>query len=254
MSRTAPYITPSKLLGKSAILPIECKYAFICYTPMPLAFAQYEFDNIQHTSDRYFIHSHNSHVAFCQYEGENFVVVSEVYGGPMSVTTIEELHFYGIRNIIGIGFVGSFYEGLKTGTKIVATRALVEPGTTPHYCITDGLYALPISFETKTNLTNVTVWTTNALYREYAPDVVHAKEMRCEVVNMDTSHLYAATRFLNMRCAYYAVVTDVLKENKSNEWHNDLMQAVTATSKSGPNLVGDAQKELIEYVLELHLG
>lgn len=104
-----PYITPKKLLGNHA-LPIKCVIAFICYCPMPSAFDRYDL-NIE-KKERYFLHTHNNHVRFCHANGSDFVVIAEVYGGPISTTTVEELHHYGVSTIIGIGFVGSLYERL----------------------------------------------------------------------------------------------------------------------------------------------
>jgi len=51
----------------------------------------------------------------------------------VSVTTVEELKYYGIKTIIGLGFVGSFNQSLTTGVAIVADKGLIEMGTTSHY-------------------------------------------------------------------------------------------------------------------------
>ena len=73
-------------------------------------------------------------------------------------------------------------------------------------------------FRSHTNL--VTIWTTNAIYREYKHDVDFAKDMGCQVVNMDTSHLFASCKMLNMMYGYFATVSDLMTDE--SEWKNDL--------------------------------
>lgn len=235
-----PKITPAKLLGNRS-LPVKCEAAFICYCPMPSIFEQYDM-NIT-LQDRYFIHSHNSHVKICKYNNVNFIVVAEVYGGPMSVTTVEELKYYNIQKIIGLGFVGALKPELNIGTEIVADKALIEMGTTPHY---HNIMDHHVESSMKLNLDiiqNVCVWTTNALYREYSCDIRFVLEMGCSVVNMDTSHLYAACKMLDIPCEYYAIVSDILDIKDS--WDNSLTEAIN----NDESVVIKQQSSLISRIL-----
>lgn len=266
-----PYITPKKLLGDQR-LPIDCKVAIVCYTPMPLIFKQYEIPKSEYkypTSDRYFIHTHNDHILFCQYKDIFFVVASEVYSGGISATTAEELHFYGIEKIIGLGFVGSFDKNFPIATKIYAEKALIERGTTLDYLeightdlsfMKDGPYVYPINKISTNNIIDIkpaTIWTHNSLYREYPRDVKRAIENECNVVNMDTAHLFAVCKLLNVSCSYYAVVTDVLVDgSKENEWENHLTSLVSNKKVKDDNKeketlppVFKSQNELINYIL-----
>lgn len=238
-----PYISPEKLLGAS-VLPMKCEFAFICYCPMPEIFNKYKMDVL--VKHRCFIHSHNCHVMFCKFNEKNFVVVAEVYGGPVSVTTVEELAFYGINKIIGIGFVGSLIKSIKIGDKIYGESAFIEAGTTPHYHKSGDIYTYPTGLNIirdEMNIRRECIWTTNALYREYPDDVDKAKNMLCTVVNMDTSHFYAACSFMNIGCEYYAVVSDHINE----EWNNELTSAVNVTDTTNP--VINAQTDLISTIL-----
>jgi purine-nucleoside phosphorylase len=259
-----PKITPEKLLGKR-FLPVACKTAFICYCPMPPIFEKYDV-NIR-LEGRYFIHSHNSHVKICNYNNINFIVIAEVYGGPVSVTTVEELKYYGIQQIIGIGFVGALKPQFNVGNSIVAEKALIEMGTTPHYhninlFISKDLYVEPSMKLGLSNVQNVCVWTTNTLYREYSAEIIMALTMGCSVVNMDTSHLYAACKMLNIACEYYATVSDIIEisehldphdphdfddillESKTS-WNNSLTEAVN----NGESIVIKQQTLLITMIL-----
>lgn len=222
----SPYITPSKLLSTN-VLPFDgVKTAFVCFCPMPSAFNKYKL-NVE-INTRLFLHVHNMHVIFCQYETNKFIVVTEVYGGPVGVTIVEELKHYGIDKIIGIGFVGSFDPAIKTGSIVDAEKALIEHGTTPHYLSTDTEYTFPtLKIElSQLNTNKVCIWTTNALYREFRSDIIKARNKQCSVVNMDTSHLYAACELLNIPCQYFAVVSDVLDLDGVENWSNDLTDAI----------------------------
>lgn len=242
-----PYITPRKLLG-NIMLPIKCKLAFICYCPMPVFFDKYRQDIT--LTGRYFIHTHNSHIMLCNYSGLEFIVIAEVYGGPVSVTTVEELKYYGIDIIIGIGFVGSLTTELSTGTIIVADQALIENGTTPHYVNLEDndLYTKPTLQLGIDDISDEYVWTTNALYREYKEDIKHAIDLGCSVVNMDTSHLYAACKMLAIKCEYYAVVSDETVETDNGVWDNDLIDAANNNNNNTSHVI-EAQSKMIYLIL-----
>lgn len=125
---------------------------------------------------------------------------------------------------------------------------MTEPGTTPHYSKEE--YILPgVMLQLSTSdITPVCVWTSNALYREYPENIRAAKIKGCLVVNMDTSHLYAACNDLGIMCEYYAVVSDVLNDGSKDETKqavNDLWGAVTDMSSH----VITSQATLISQIL-----
>lgn len=205
-----PHLTPKKFCnGKK--LPIPVINAIVCYCPMPKFFDEYKIIKLD-KQIRYFIHVHNKHVIICQYNGTKFLVISEVYGGPVGSTVLEELNFYGIENIVGLGFVGSFSDDLKIGSIIVANDALSESGTTFIYNkneIIDRKFSLFLK-----NIYSTRIWTSNVLYREYISDIEGAKSKNCSVVNLETSHFYAVCNFLNIKSEYYAIVTNNINNNQ----------------------------------------
>jgi uridine phosphorylase len=235
-----PYITPGKLLaGKS--LPIKCDIAIICLCPMPTYFEQFKSD-IQ-TDERLFVHLHPYHIMFCRHNNINFIVCAEIYGGPVCVSIVEELNYYGVKCILGLGFVGSFDKQFTTGNIIQVVKALSEPGTTPHYDkseFIDGDDKIIELFKKDSRINSVIVWTTNAIYREYKPDIEYAKRLGCNVVNMDTSHLFASCKLLNITYGYFATVSDLMINE--SDWNNDLTNSIENGSQS--------QKILIDIILE----
>jgi len=240
-----PLITPKKLLGEKT-LPIKCDVAFICFCPTPKAFSECEIPIP--LKERYFIHSNNSNVLFCEYNKQKFIVISEVYGGPVGVTTVEELHYYGVKKIIALGFVGSLDSKIPCGTMIRAKDSFNEIGTTPHYLNHESKFSYPTGKSIfrddieSINMKDVTVWTTNALYREYSHQVLQMKELGCQVVNMDTSHFFASTDLLKIESEYFAIVSDVLDE----AWENELKEAIEDEKTSK---VSSSQDILIQRIL-----
>ncbi len=213
------YITPQKIF-KGKKLPIICDVAIICFCPMPNHFKQYQ---ITETDERLFLMLHQNHVMFCQHNGINFMVLAEVYGGPVGVSIVEELHYYGVSCILSLGYVGSFTDGLDIGMNIKCDKTLSETGTTPYYSqlniietdnYTDNIFDMDKSM----------IWTTNAIYREYKKEVDDVKSVGCQCVNMDTSHFFACCKLLNIMHAYFATVTDVLSE--SDNWDENLIESV----------------------------
>lgn len=257
------YITPAKLHGARK-LPQRCDFAFICYCPMPDVFKKYE---IMVDQTRYFVHSHPMHVMFCQNNSYNFIVVSEVYGGPMSVTTVEELKYYGVNKIIGLGFVGSFDEEIKIGDNIHAHQSQADViGTTDyyvdeqidnstHYNVYPTLWHDYSENNNDVEIKGVGIWTTNAFYRETKEQVETAKNMGSQCVNMDTSHLYAACEKLNIGVTYYATVSDMLREESENniegeQWDNELGAALS--DNPNESIVLTNQNKLIEYLIRVN--
>lgn len=255
-----PYITPKKLLqGKN--LPVQCDFAIVCLCPMPKYFEQFKL-NIDFNNERLFVQLHSCHVMFCSYRTPhieiNFIVCAEVYGGPVCASIIEELHYYGIKCVLGLGFVGSFDKRFNTGDIVQAIYTLAESGTTPHYNKSEFILGdgkIIELFENDKQINSVTVWTTNAIYREYKSDVDHVIRLGCHVVNMDTSHLFAVCKMLNMRYAYFATVSDLMIESVCEVngtvgevvWQNDLLESIENGANS-QNILIDKILDKLEHI------
>lgn len=239
-----PYITPQKLMTDKR-LPIKCSIAIICLIPMPKYFEQFEIQDIskEQLKERLFVSLHPLHVMYCRYNDTPFVVLSEVYGGPVCASLVEELHYYGVKCIIGLGFVGSLDDRFPIGTIVEAISSLAEPGTTPHYDKSQFINTdqSMINLFKNHEFAKVVVWTTNAIYREYKDDVDFAKNLGCQVVNMDTSHLFASCKMLGIMYGYFATVSDSVLNESETEWENGLTHSIQDA--------GSSQRLLIDTIL-----
>lgn len=253
------HLTPEKLLGTNVLPPVwdEAQVAFVCFTPFPNGLKQYVEKIAQ---GRYFLHSPNSEVRLCRFQGIRFIVVSEVYGFAVGATTVEELVHHGIRYIIAIGYAGAF-NAAPVGQPFVATDTMSDLPLAAHYGIPEYVRSKPTG--RLLNLINTcikddvnkwghfTVWTSNSLYRESPQAVQHMRDQGCDVVNMDTLSIYAVTPVCahdtkrEVECIYVGTVTDSM-ENKTKVWKSDLVEAVKReTVHPHDNLV----KFLVENVL-----
>ncbi|QIN54556.1 nucleoside phosphorylase [Cedratvirus kamchatka] len=207
----APHLTPSDLFTKKAL---DVDLALLCFCPSSPSLEKYKVENIE---ERLFLHIHPSHTFYALLNGVRFIVICEVYGGPVAVSVVEELAFYGVKSVIGLGFVGSLLSTLKQGDMVIVERALTEPGTTPFYSLEEYLspdqFLLDYFLQTSPSPGRVTSWTTNAIYREYTEDIQEALSQGCQVVNMDTSHLYASCGKLGIKCVYLAAISDGLEKD-----------------------------------------
>jgi hypothetical protein len=57
----------------------------------------------------------------------------------------------------------------------------------------------------------VQAMTTDAIYREYDQDLEYAKERGCDIVNCDSSHLFAVSRDVGISSTECGVLSDVVK-------------------------------------------
>ena len=236
---TSPHLTPKTLLGSNVLPPhwAAAKIALVCFTPFPNGLQKYV---VETASDRYFLHSPNSEVRLCRYRDIPFIVVSEVYGFPVGTTTVEELVHHGVDAIIAVGYAGAFNRA-PMGQPFIAVGTMSDLPIGVHYGV--GAYvrcepsgALLARLRKIVNEDNVswghyTVWTGNSLYREYPDTVEHMRGQGCDVVNMDTLSVYAATPLCareagrEVGCIYVGTVTDS-QEGQAEAWESDLIDAV----------------------------
>jgi uncharacterized protein len=254
------YLMSPKKIHRHKSLPYDCDFAIICYCPMQRLFDRYEIEKSKRTIDgeeiRYFLHTNPLMVKHCETNSYKFIVVSEVYGGSVGVTTVEELYFYGVRKIIGIGFVGSMCDLYPIGTNLYIDQCLIDQasidqGSTSDYLDNPGIRFVSGSENTLSMINdvmipNATVWTIKSIYREKREDVPRVTGFGCHVVNMDTSHLYSSANRLSIHVTYYATVSNIFDD----DW-NDSIDSIDNILATGLESIVSSkrQEQLIENVI-----
>jgi len=153
--------------------------------------------------------------------GDSRILALEcLYGGPLSATVMEELAHYGIRRVVGYGYAGSLTRTVPIGQIVLAETAIVSDGTSREY-LPDANFVYPDSGlahqvherAAKGNVTicGGTVWTTDAIYREYPEKVAQWRRAGADVVNMDTAHFYAVSQVVGISAVYACVVSDCVE-------------------------------------------
>ena len=238
MMSNQKYIVTPDLIHKGKVLPNNPQIAFVCYCPMPYIFK--ELSPLIQSTERYFLHCHPDQVLFTTIGKLSVVVIAEVYGGPVSVSVIEELKFYGVETVIGIGFLGSMNTYLQIGENVIAICGSHETGATSEYCSNskeDSEYLTPnynlktyissVISNLKIELQYVSVWTTNSIYTETSEKVQEMVAQGFNTVNMDTSHFYASAKRLGLNAVYLGTITDNLVN--PNQWENQLTESSAPT-------------------------
>jgi len=231
------YLTPNKLFsGKK--LPIECDTAILCFCPIPKLLSQLKIADI---ADRLFILLPSNLAMICEFDGKQFLVLYEIYGGPVTTSLVEELKYYGVNRIIGLGYAGSFNLNFPIATNFQVKLSLAEDGTSKHYESNQTIQNLSPLLEL--DLPNMVIWTTDAIYRETKTDVLRAKAAGCDGVNIDVSHFFASSSAVKIQCCYFGTISDMLSDD---EWVNNLTDAVNHNN----NLVIASQNQLLTQILD----
>ncbi len=264
-TQTTPHLTPAKLVGerfgRDAFKGI--KVALVGYCPRP---AQLDAYAPRVTTDQYFIHMAPPCVEICRWGDTDFLSFVHVYGGPVSAALIEELAYYGIEYVLAYGLAGGLgTKNLRMGDYYLIDRALAADGTTPHYtnetlvASDEGLNekilagAAQVSFPP---MTRVQALAGDALYREYEDELDAAKRAGCDIVNCDSSHLFAVSRTVGIRSTECGVLSDVAGTGGA-EWSSTLAVMLAASDAATLNPLartGEIVRLYVEHVMPELVG
>lgn len=215
----APHLTPRSLVGKRFAPDTfgDISIAIVGYCPPPSALSDYRPERVE---DQHFIHVTPDSVRILHHGASRFLSLAHVYGGPVSATTIEELAYYGITHVLAYGLAGGLgTKGVRMGDFYVVESALSTDGTTPHYTEervlrpdADLLAAVQRTWTGR--IVPVRTATGDALYREDDAMLDRFRAQGCDIVNLDTSHLYAVSRTnaenRQLRTVQCGVISDVV--------------------------------------------
>jgi uridine phosphorylase len=238
MNPKSPHLTPASLVGSrfSSDTFKGITVAIVGYCPRPDCLDKY---NPRNTTEQYFIHVPPANVQLCSYHALDFLSICHVYGGPVSSALIEELAYYGIQYVLAYGLAGGLgSRHLKMGDHYIVEKALVMDGTTPHY--TDATLISSDEFlNTKIlelagpaglpQMTPVQALTSDAIYREYDQELSDAREKGCDIVNCDSSHLFAVSQAVGIQSAECGVLSDVA-QSQGEEWQSTLSVMLSTTN------------------------
>jgi uridine phosphorylase len=260
-ARSTPHLTPEKLVGRqfdrNTFQGIDV--ALVGYCPPPRSLEKYSSRN---TANQYFIHVPPASVKICHYKHVEFLSIMHVYGGPVSAALIEELAYYGIKYVLAYGLAGGLgTKNLKMGDFYLVERALAIDGTTPHYTndklipSDEFLHSTIRESARRTGfpeITPVQALTGDAIYREYDEELDDARENGCDIVNCDSSHLFAVSRDVGIRSTECGVISDVAT-GKGEEWQSTLSGMLSVEDQTAQDPLALAGR-IVEFYVEVMIA
>jgi uridine phosphorylase len=143
-------------------------------------------------------------------------------GAPAAAFTLEEAIACGARTIFEVGLSGGLQAFLKPTDIVVVTEAIRDEGTSYHYLPPE------VKVESSTRLRETLikclsgrkirhfvgpVWSTDGAYRETVGKFRRFRDGGVLAVNMETSAIFAVSKYRNVEAASAQVISDILTEN-----------------------------------------
>jgi len=155
-----------------------------------------------------------------------FTLAGPIVGAPYAAMIVEALGVWGVKTILFVGWCGAVSRRVKAGDIIVPDSALVDEGTSGHYCDPSCRVALParsVLHQARLALQHHgakfhdgAVWTTDAIFRETVEKVKHYQAKGALAVEMELSAIFTVAGFREMEAAGILVVSDELSDY---QWH-----------------------------------
>ncbi len=263
---SVPHLIPAKLVGQRFPRDTfgDIKIALIGYCPPPGILQHY---NPVATHDQYFIHVTPDSVKRLSHNGIEFLSLAHIYGGPVSASTVEELAYYGFDYILAYGLAGGLgTRGLKMGDFYLVDTAFVGDGTTPHYTdafVVEADQALKreiLKGCQDTDLQSmrpVRAFTGDAIYREDNAFLEAARQNGCDIVNLDSSHLYAVAQINSdgkvIQAIECGVISDVTGGSADEDWDSSLSVMLAAEGEGTFNPLALTGRIVAFYIERLAL-
>lgn len=143
-----------------------------------------------------------------------------VVSAPYAVMLLESLIAWGAQQFIFFGWCGSVSHDVRIGDIILPTGAMIDEGTSKHYCADENEIAKPSDLvveKTKHALKQKSlafhegiIWTMDAIYRETREKVEYFQSKDVSGVEMELSALFTVGKFRNVEVSGILVVSDEL--------------------------------------------
>jgi len=167
-----------------------------------------------------------SHLQVHADDQRRYTLAGPIVGAPYAAMIVEALGVWGVKTILFVGWCGAVSRRVKAGDIIVPGSAMVDEGTSGHYCDPSCRVALPsrsVLHQARSALQHHgakfhdgAVWTTDAIFRETVEKVKHYQVKGALAVEMELSAIFTVAGFREMEAAGILVVSDELSDY---QWH-----------------------------------
>ena len=169
-------------------------------------------------------------------------IIKSGIGAPCSALITERLIARGFVEFIIIGIAGSLDPNLEPGSLVLVEKSLRDEGTSYHYyergsefCYAD----VDTTKRIKKNLEKDGIrydtgssWTTDAGYRETKKKAEHFRSIGIKAVDMESSALFAISKFRGVRMGCIFSVSDSFTASLSWNPHFHLKEIVNELEKA----------------------
>lgn len=154
------------------------------------------------------------------YESKNKVILLGGVGSPAAVLAVEPLIHSGVKEIIALGFCGGLTEKINLFETFMINTAFSEEGTSSHYISHKKRFAsseiLNKEMEQRLESKHIpykkaSIVSMDAPYRETKKWLADKKKKGIELVDMETSAVFALAEYYKIKAAALVVVSDVIK-------------------------------------------
>ena len=166
------------------------------------------------------------HTSYLDINGKKIGVIDHcIWGGPQASILVEEAAEIGISKIIGIGACGSLSKEIHKGSLVVAKNSFNTDGTSKIYQTINK--SEPSSRLLKLTESNnhfspklAQAVCMDALYRETRELIDSFIKIGGEIINMESSAFYAASRLCEVESLWIGCVSDSLVGDDWQDWSN----------------------------------
>ena len=182
-------------------------------------------------------------------DGKDILLLTRcVWGGPQTAILVEELASLGVKTVIGYGIAGSMDPAVRRGQMIVASSALPTDGTSRAYnadapLVPDSALLQMACRLAGDALAPVTAVTVDALYRETHDLIAGYRSQGAQIVDMETSALYAVASACSVRTLWLGYVSDHLDGGQWSDWYLPAGEAAETVIRLCTTLLAEVVKE-----------
>lgn len=137
------------------------------------------------------------------------------FGSPVLISICEEFRSLGTTSFLLLGVAGRLSESLAEGEAVRVSSAISEEGTSNHYITSSATLISPMNpFDLKGRFPQVCSVSTDAPFRETSDCITRWRAQGADVVDMETSALFAFANFYSLQAGSVLITADSLTQNK----------------------------------------
>lgn len=167
----------------------------------------------------YYGSSRNLH--YGEVDGKKVTFARLPAGAPITITMLEEMHEFGAKTFIGLGWAGGLQPSYPVGSMFIPNNCRAEEGTSAHYPTDESplpdeklkSIMMEAAKDRGIELKAESHWTIDAPYRELKSKIEQYQKEGIVAVDMETSAMYSFGKFRKVPVCNLVIISDELWED-----------------------------------------